>query len=256
MSKANKFAKSERTQQALEQHADTSSLEAMDKAIYEGAGDIDWNKISQQAKAKTIQTQQGQIMVGDFTLTNKGATWDGEPSHENWQQALAVTFRLESGLQWIIGDLIAFGNTFGYGDEKAVAELFGKKPQTLYNYASVCRSFAKISRRRENLTFGHHEAVTGVDNEQRQDQLLDQAEAKGWSVAQLRHETKQLPATVDEDEILALKIQRRRMTKINRYLAKVRMKKLTVQGREKALGEIAAARRWLDEVEGEIKQVK
>ena len=256
MSKRDKFKQSDRTQQALDQE-ETDAITAIDKAIYDGdTGGVDWNKITKQAQSRAIQANNGNIVIGGFTLTQKGAVWDeaNKPTKENWEQALSITFRMESGLQWIIGDLVAFGETVGYGDTESVAQLFGKRTQTLYNYGSICRTFPEISRRREILSFGHHDAVAGIKNEKKREQLLDQAIEENWSVARLRQETDDAKNKDDKNSLKqVIKIQRKRISTISNFITRAKSGELDTVDREKALDEIASARRWLDEAEGEIK---
>jgi len=55
---------------------------------------------------------------------------------------------------------------------------------TLRNYAYVCRS-VPMSRRRDTLTFGHHQVVASLDFGE-QESLLAEATTDGWSVVKLR----------------------------------------------------------------------
>ena len=256
MSKADKFKQTNRTQKALDQENEPSAIGAFDKAVYDGdIGGVDWNQITRQAQNKMVQTNNGNIIIGDFTLTQKGAIWDdaNNPTKDNWEQALSITFRLESGLQWIIGDLIAFGEVVGYGDTEEVAQLFGKRPQTLYNWASICRTFPEISRRREILSISHHDAVAGIKSETKREKLLDQAIEENWSVARLRQEADGKKKLSDGDtNKQVIKIQRKRINTISSFLSKAKTGELNIADREKALGEIASARRWLDEAEEQI----
>jgi hypothetical protein len=63
--------------------------------------------------------------------------------------------------------------------------------QTCANAAAVCRAF-EISRRRETLSFSHHETVAALAPAE-QDRLLGEADRQGWSRQELRaavHSTK------------------------------------------------------------------
>ena len=101
--------------------------------------------------------------------------------------------RLHEGhlrLNWLIGDWWAAGEAAFGGRAKAAAEnVFGKQFQTLMNIASVARKF-DTSRRREALTFGHHEAVAALPPEEA-DALLDKADLEGWTVRDVRAAAKQ-----------------------------------------------------------------
>jgi hypothetical protein len=87
-------------------------------------------------------------------------------------------------IQWLLGDWIAYGNE-KFGERYARAsKITGYDTQTLMNMVYVASRF-EISRRRENLSWSHHETIAALHAEE-QDRWLDQAEADRWSVADLR----------------------------------------------------------------------
>jgi hypothetical protein len=87
---------------------------------------------------------------------------------------------------WWIGDWIRYGNAkFGEKYSRAT-KLTGYDSQTLMNRVYVASHF-EISRRRENLSWSHHEAVTSLDPGA-QDHWLDKAVEHKMSVADLRLE--------------------------------------------------------------------
>ena len=102
---------------------------------------------------------------------------------------------LERAVAWWVGDWWAFGE-HRYGARRELTEQPGWQGpayQTCANAATVCRAF-EFSRRRETLSFSHHEVVAALTPVV-QDRLLDEAERKGWSRRQLRdaiHSTKRI----------------------------------------------------------------
>lgn len=68
------------------------------------------------------------------------------------------------------------------------AKITGYDPRSLANLASVALAF-QLSRRRDDLTWSHHAAVTGLSVEA-QEYWLDQAATKRLSVADLRIEVR------------------------------------------------------------------
>lgn len=87
-------------------------------------------------------------------------------------------------VQWLLGDWIAYGNT-KFGERYSLAgRITGYDAQTLMNMVYVASHFP-ISRRRENLSWSHHETLTALTLDE-QDCWLDQAETHRWSVADLR----------------------------------------------------------------------
>lgn len=87
-------------------------------------------------------------------------------------------------IQWLLGDWIAYGNA-KFGERYArAAKITGYDTQTLMNMVYVASRF-EISRRRENLSWSHHETLAAL-NEDQQDHWLDQAQVNRWSIADLR----------------------------------------------------------------------
>jgi hypothetical protein len=88
------------------------------------------------------------------------------------------------GIQWLLGDWIAYGNS-RFGERYARAsKITGYDTQTLMNMVYVASRFP-VSRRRENLSWSHHEALA-AHSEEEQERWLDGASANRWSVADLR----------------------------------------------------------------------
>ncbi len=87
-------------------------------------------------------------------------------------------------VQWLLGDWIAYGNAkFGERYSRA-SKITGYDTQTLMNMVYVASRFA-ISRRREMLSWSHHETLAALEPED-QDHWLDDAELHHWSVSDLR----------------------------------------------------------------------
>jgi hypothetical protein len=88
--------------------------------------------------------------------------------------------------QWGLGDWIRYGNSkFGEKYTRA-AKITGYDVQTLTNMVYVASKF-EISRRREMLSWSHHETLAALDCGD-QDFWLERAEAEKLSVADLRTE--------------------------------------------------------------------
>lgn len=113
-------------------------------------------------------------------------TW--KPSREidihEWTTAGRRIGAVSRAIQWLLGDWIAYGNLkFGERYVRA-SRITGYDTQSLMNMVYVASRFS-VSRRRENLSWSHHEAVAALDDE-KQDYWLDQAFEHRWSVADLR----------------------------------------------------------------------
>jgi hypothetical protein len=106
----------------------------------------------------------------------------GEWSHAG--QQLGVMNRCSP---WWLGDWIRYGNT-RFGEKYSLAaKITVYDPQTLMNMVYVASHFDEISRRREILSWSHHEAVASLDPEM-QDHWLDEAIKQKMSVADIRLE--------------------------------------------------------------------
>jgi hypothetical protein len=88
--------------------------------------------------------------------------------------------------QWGLGDWIRYGNAkFGERYSRA-ARITGYDVQTLMNMVYVASRFT-ISRRRENLSWSHHETLAALDADA-QEHWLDRAAAERLSISDLRLE--------------------------------------------------------------------
>jgi len=91
-------------------------------------------------------------------------------------------------VQWALGDWIRYGNS-AFGERYArAARITGYDVQTLMNMVYVASRF-EVSRRRETLSWSHHEAVASAEPEE-QDYWLDKACAQRFSVSDLRLEVR------------------------------------------------------------------
>lgn len=127
----------------------------------------------------------GSLQVGGIRITATGLDIQASATFADWEQIGSILSKFTGALQWLIGDWIVHGDEARFAVEReAVAAYFNLDTHTLDNYASVARQFP-ISRRRESLSFSHHETVAALP-EDKQREYLDSAERAGWSVARLR----------------------------------------------------------------------
>lgn len=105
-------------------------------------------------------------------------------AYDDWARLGHVLGRMEKAVHWWIGDWLIYGE-HAYGEKFAQAVAgTGLKEQYLLNLQWVARSL-HTSRRREVLSWGHHEAVAALPSS-RADALLDAAETERLSVHDLR----------------------------------------------------------------------
>jgi hypothetical protein len=105
-------------------------------------------------------------------------------SFEAWRQIGSQISLAASSCAWWVGDWLSYGeDCFGDRYEQAISDT-SLNYQTLRNYAWVARKFP-MSRRRNNLSFGHHAEVAAL-TEKSQDEWLTRAERFTWSRNELR----------------------------------------------------------------------
>jgi N6-adenosine-specific RNA methylase IME4 len=130
-------------------------------------------------------------MSAELILSRAPERWPASPlglglstdlSIEEWAEIGRQLRHMAEGVMWWLGDWWAYG-TQHYGERAAaVAQGIGWAFQTCVNAGSVARRF-EPNRRRLLLSWSHHaEVANRVDA----DELLDQAEAEGWSREELR----------------------------------------------------------------------
>ena len=121
---------------------------------------------------------------------NTGLQIQEELSFGDWQSVGQQIQRAAHAVMWWLGDWWAYGESrFGEEAPQGVAEQYSS--HTLQNAAWVCKAI-EPSRRRESLSFSHHDAVAGLDAEA-QDKWLSAAEEEGWSVHEFRAQIKNRP---------------------------------------------------------------
>ena len=100
-----------------------------------------------------------------------------------WMELGDILHKIERGVKWWLGDWWLYGER-KYGEGAAQAADVGQDLHTLQNAAWVA-SRVEPSRRREDLSHSHHEAVAKLEPEE-QDRWLDKAAGSGMNVHQLR----------------------------------------------------------------------
>lgn len=91
-------------------------------------------------------------------------------TYDQWRDAGSQLNKIEQARQWWIGDWWNAGVEWGKGEE--TCRDTGVEYQTARNCGSIAKSF-EMSRRRDNLTFGHHSEVLSVKDKTVQDKFLD-----------------------------------------------------------------------------------
>lgn len=155
-----------------------------EKRIEELEGQLAQMAMQLQGQTSDLAVQDGSLLVHGFQLSPTGLIAPESVNFESWEQVGHLLFRLEGSIQWLIGDWLLYGDQVEWGKTDEIAQALGREAQTLYHYKSICQTF-EFCRRRQNLSFGHHDAVRGLSIEE-QDASLNHAEAEGLSVSAFR----------------------------------------------------------------------
>jgi len=105
---------------------------------------------------------------------------------EEWADLLEGFSLMENTIQFIIGDLLAYGSKkYEPREYDQALRLTGKSIKTLQNWAWVCLAIPP-EERTYDLTFHHYEQVAALEPEL-QDEYLNLAASTGLSVHRFRH---------------------------------------------------------------------
>lgn len=105
---------------------------------------------------------------------------------EEWQSIGQTLNSVEGSIQWWVGDWLNYGER-KYGEMYSQAmDATERAYQSLANAKYVASRF-EFSRRRENLSWGHHSEVAGQTPSDADD-ILRAADECGWSVKETRAE--------------------------------------------------------------------
>lgn len=122
--------------------------------------------------------------AGYVTETPTGLAFRADTPIEIWGALTERLIAAHHRLEWAIADAINFGEQ-AYGERYAQwVEETGLAKRTLQNIASIGRR-VEASRRREGVSFSHHEAVASLAPAD-QELLLDRAVDEGLTRYELR----------------------------------------------------------------------
>jgi hypothetical protein len=91
-------------------------------------------------------------------VTKSGLFFPQTPSLRSWEEIGQRVTSISSSSSWWIADWLVYGENMFKDRYLEAVEKTGLNYQTLRNYTWVARRF-NHSRRRDNLSFGHHSEV-------------------------------------------------------------------------------------------------
>lgn len=133
----------------------------------------------------------------EIQFTPTGLALPDDLSIEEWTDYGERLFAMERGVMWAIGDWWRFGE-HRYG-ERAAQALNGHYSYGTFKNAAWVAGAIERSRRRDLLTFGHHQSVAALPTRE-QDYWLTEAEAGEWGIMELRARMKRGKAPDGEEE--------------------------------------------------------
>src|SRR6056297_3201656 len=171
---------------AMYHDTDTDETDALFSAL---------SDIKKGGGAAIVPADDGTMQLGGWKMTATGLMPPQGLGEQEYKQFGAALFRLDTSMQWLIGDYINIGDNFHWGETYAqLADEFGYEEKTLRQYSWIARN-VPLSVRTDKLSFGHHERVASMEIEEQQ-HWLEIAANEGLSIAKLRGAIKQaqLPA--------------------------------------------------------------
>ncbi|MDX2078696.1 MAG: hypothetical protein SFZ02_19850 [bacterium] len=167
--------------------------------VNEGALDAFFDAIAENeggrnAPLRVLQSDTGAIDIGNFRVLATGLQIADGVDVEEWQAFGQHIRMMETSIQWIIGDWLAYGERVYGKTYQEVAELTGYTYETLRNLVWVVRQF-DLSSRNDKLSFGHHQTALALcdGNGKVAFDWLQSASDNGWSIKKMADEIKGVP---------------------------------------------------------------
>ena len=123
------------------------------------------------------------------TVSLTGARFDQSITFEEWAEIGKRCVKVNEAVQWVIGDWANWGSS-QYSEKleeryQVAVEATGYCSKSIIELRRVSKN-VDVSRRLEELSWSHHQAVSGVEDPELQAKFLRIAHKKGLSVSELR----------------------------------------------------------------------
>lgn len=228
------------------------SLEEADKALFGEINEAD--ALVPSVEQAIVNRGRGIVEIGKFRLSPIGMEFSSDVSFEEWTAFFEALRRIQTSLQWIIGDWVAFGENKLERSYEDMATLTGYKEKTLREYAYVSRN-VPMSIRMDTLSFGHHQVVAALPQPS-QESWLQYATLNKLSVAKLRDEISGSPTPPPADP-LGVKNFSKNARYVSRLVDRVgEAGEISQRDADKVLDNIDSMRKWLDAAESLIRKQK
>lgn len=131
-----------------------------------------------------VRQQDNAVQLGNFRVTMTGLTVMGRVTQDEWWAFFDGVQKIESAIQFIIGDLACYGEDEFRISYEEIGARTGYKSETVENYAYVARNVPQ-SLRNDSLSFNHHYLVASLNNDDTKKQWLLTAKEHDLSVRNL-----------------------------------------------------------------------
>jgi hypothetical protein len=127
---------------------------------------------------------ENNLVISSFQLNKNGLVALGTPTFEQWEKCGKFLKEANGAVHFWIGDWLNYG-------ERKYGEMYAQAiDQTSYEYGTLLNdkyvsSRVESSRRRDNLSFSHHQEVASFSPEE-QEELLSLAEDESLNRANFR----------------------------------------------------------------------
>ncbi len=128
--------------------------------------------------------QDEMVKMGAFSISMTGLQIEGRVTQDEWWAFFDGVQKIESAIQFIIGDLASYGESTFQISYEDIAEKTGYKQETVENYAYVARNVPQHLRN-NNLSFNHHYLVASLDSDDLKERWLSTAKEHDLSVRNL-----------------------------------------------------------------------
>jgi hypothetical protein len=142
---------------------------------------------------KNIQNNIALALPGSVTPVSLQLRPD--VSFDEWMAAGEKIYRVRQACHWWIGDWLIHGEA-AYGEAYSQAIDDTKFAYYTLAHDKFVASRFEVCRRRQNLSWSHHEAVAGLSPAE-QDKWLNRAEKHGWTRDELREEIRAIKVKGD-----------------------------------------------------------
>lgn len=130
--------------------------------------------------------REGEIVqLGAFHVSVTGLQIQGSITQDEWIAFFDGIQKIESAVQFIIGDLAAYGEDEFNLSYEEIGQLTGYKPETVENYAYIARN-VKHEIRNPELSFNHHYQVAKLSNDTLKSDWLTTAQEHNLSVRNMK----------------------------------------------------------------------